>query len=50
MRIGPTELLLVLAIVLLLWGPSKLPEVGRSLGRALTEFRRGLRGDDKEAR
>ena len=50
MRIGPTELLLVLAVVLLLWGPSKLPDVGRSLGRALSEFRRGLRADDKEAR
>ena len=47
MRIGPTELLVVLVVVLLLWGPAKLPEVGRALGRALTEFRRGLRGDDK---
>ena len=45
MRMGTTELLLVLVIVLLLWGPSKLPEVGRSLGRSISEFRRGLRGE-----
>ena len=45
MRIGPTELLLILAVCLLLWGPSKLPELGRSLGRAIAEFRRALRGE-----
>lgn len=44
MRLGPTELLLILAICLLLWGPSRLPDVGRSLGRAISDFRRELRG------
>jgi TatA/E family protein of Tat protein translocase len=39
-NIGFPELLIILAIALLIFGPKKLPEVGRSLGRAIREFRR----------
>jgi TatA/E family protein of Tat protein translocase len=38
--VGPTEILVVLIIALLVFGPQKLPEVGRSIGRGLREFRR----------
>jgi TatA/E family protein of Tat protein translocase len=38
--IGFPELLLIFVIALLLFGPRKLPEIGRSIGRALGEFRR----------
>ena len=38
--IGFPELLAIMAIALLVFGPKKLPEVGRSLGRALREFRK----------
>ena len=38
--IGFPELLMILAIALLIFGPKKLPEVGRSIGRALREFRK----------
>ncbi|NLK52929.1 MAG: twin-arginine translocase TatA/TatE family subunit [Syntrophomonadaceae bacterium] len=38
--VGPWELVLVLAIVLIIWGPGKLPSVGKSVGKALHEFRR----------
>ncbi|MBS3887446.1 MAG: twin-arginine translocase TatA/TatE family subunit [Firmicutes bacterium] len=38
-RIGPQELLLILALVLIIFGPRKLPEIGRSLGRGLKEFK-----------
>jgi len=38
-RIGPQELLLILALVLVIFGPRKLPEIGRSLGRGLKEFK-----------
>ncbi|MBI3910182.1 MAG: twin-arginine translocase TatA/TatE family subunit [Armatimonadetes bacterium] len=38
--IGPTELLVIMALALLFFGPKKLPEIGRSLGGALREFRR----------
>jgi len=38
--IGVPELLIILAIALLIFGPKKLPEVGKSIGRALREFRK----------
>lgn len=52
MRIGPAELLVVLAIALLIWGPAKLPELGKSLAQAIRGFREGLRGSpgDQEKR
>jgi len=44
-RIGWGELLLILAIVLLLVGAKRLPELARSLGQAIREFQRALKGD-----
>ena len=38
-RIGATELILILAIALIIFGPSKLPEIGKSIGLALSEFK-----------
>ena len=40
---GQTELLLVLAVILLLFGAKKLPELARSLGRSIGEFKKGQR-------
>jgi len=37
--IGPWELILILVIALVVFGPGKLPEVGKSLGKGLREFR-----------
>ncbi|OFV99740.1 MAG: twin arginine-targeting protein translocase TatB [Acidobacteria bacterium RIFCSPLOWO2_12_FULL_54_10] len=39
-NIGFPELIIIFIVVLLLFGPKRLPELGRSLGRGLTEFRR----------
>ncbi len=39
-NIGFPELIIIFALALLIFGPKKLPEVGRSLGRALREFRK----------
>jgi sec-independent protein translocase protein TatA len=39
MRLGTTELILILGIALVIFGPSKLPELGRSIGKALSEFK-----------
>lgn len=47
-NIGIGEIAIVLVIALLIFGPKRLPELGRSLGRGLNEFRDGLQniGDD----
>ena len=42
--IGGPELLLILAIALLVFGPKKLPELSRTIGRGLAEFRRATSG------
>jgi sec-independent protein translocase protein TatA len=44
--IGPMELIVVLVIALLVLGPKKLPEVGRSVGRGIREFRSSVSGGD----
>jgi sec-independent protein translocase protein TatA len=44
-NVGPMELVLVLAIALIVLGPKKLPEVGRSLGKGMREFKESLSGD-----
>ena len=42
--------LVVLAVVLILWGPGKLPDVGAGMGRAIHEFRKGVsEGNDPDA-
>jgi sec-independent protein translocase protein TatA len=42
--IGPLELVVVLAIALIVLGPKKLPEVGRSIGNGMREFKDSLSG------
>ena len=42
--IGPTELIIVLVIVLVIFGPKRLPGLGRSLGSGMREFRDSISG------
>ena len=47
-NIGPTELIIILVLALIVFGPKRLPEIGRSIGRSLREFRRAsdeIRGE-----
>lgn len=45
-NIGPMELIVVLAIALIILGPKKLPDAGRSVGRGMREFRKAISGGD----
>jgi sec-independent protein translocase protein TatA len=47
-NIGPTELIVVLVIALLVIGPKRLPEVGKSLGKGMREFKDSLSGDRRD--
>ena len=44
------EILLILLLVLLVFGPKRLPEMGRSLGRGFREFKESITGESKEER
>lgn len=46
--LGLQELIVILAILLLLFGGKKLPELSRSLGQSMREIRKGLSGDEKD--
>ena len=46
-NIGPMELIIVLVIVLLIFGAKRLPELGRSLGSGMREFKDSVTGNDK---
>ncbi len=43
--LGLPELIVIFVIALLVFGPGRVPDLGRSLGRALREFREAIRGD-----
>jgi sec-independent protein translocase protein TatA len=44
----PVEIIVVLLIVLLIFGPKRLPDLGRSLGGAMREFKDSVTGKDKD--
>lgn len=45
---GPLEIVVVLVIVLLIFGPKRLPDLGRSLGRGMREFKDSVTGKDDD--
>jgi sec-independent protein translocase protein TatA len=47
-NIGPLELVIVLVVVLIIFGPRRLPELGRSMGRGMREFKDSVTGKDKD--
>jgi sec-independent protein translocase protein TatA len=48
MNLGPTELIIILLIVLLIFGGAKLPKLARSMGQAQKEFKKGVTEGAKE--
>lgn len=47
-NIGPLELGIVLIVALIILGPKKLPDMGRSLGKGMREFKGAISGDDRD--
>lgn len=46
-HLGTTELMLILAVVVLLFGVGRVSRIGGEMGSAIREFRRGLKGDEE---
>ena len=46
-KLGPTELLLILAIVLVFFGGRRIPEIARGLGEGIRSFKEGMHGSEK---
>ena len=47
-NIGPVEIIIVLVIVLIIFGPKRLPDLGRSMGRGMREFKDSVTGKSKD--
>ncbi len=46
--LGMGEMVIVLVVVLLLFGGTKLPQLGNAMGKAITNFKKGLKGDQED--
>ena len=49
LRLGPTELIIILVIILIIFGVGRLGEIGGALGKGIREFRRGQSGELESA-
>jgi len=47
-RLGPTELIIILVIVILLFGVGRITKIGGELGKGIRSFRDGLKTDEQE--
>ena len=47
-NVGPLEIAIVLVIALIVFGPKRLPELGKSMGKGIREFKGSLSTDDKD--
>ncbi len=48
-RLGPTELIIIMVIVLLIFGAGKMPQIGGAMGKAIRNFKSGITGRDDES-
>jgi sec-independent protein translocase protein TatA len=46
--LGVPELMVILVIALVIFGPSKLPQIGSGLGKAIRDFKKGVTGGEEE--
>jgi sec-independent protein translocase protein TatA len=47
-RVGPTELIIILVIVMLIFGVGRLPEIGGALGKSIRSFKKSVTTDEEE--
>ncbi len=47
MKLGPTEIILILVVVLLLFGGKKIPELMKGLGQGMKEFKKAAKGEEE---
>lgn len=47
-RVGPVELIIVLVIALLIFGPGRIAKLGGELGKSISAFQQGLKGDKEK--
>jgi len=47
-NLGPTELILIFLIVLLIFGANRIPEIAKGLGRGIRDFKKGMQGLDED--
>ena len=50
MRLGTPELLIILVVVLLLFGATRLPKLAHSMGEAIKQFRSGISGEENQSK
>lgn len=48
MKIGTTELLLILAVVVIIFGPTQIPKLTKMFGKGVKNFKEGLEGDEDD--
>lgn len=48
-KLGAPEIILIISIALLIFGPTKLPQLGRSVGETMTNFKKGLKETHDES-
>ena len=49
-EIGIAGVIVILVVALLIFGPKRLPEIGRSLGKGMREFKDSISGEDEKAK
>lgn len=47
-NIGVPSLILILVVVLIIFGPGKLPGIGKALGESISSFKKGVQGEDED--
>lgn len=50
MNLGPMEIIVILIVVLLIFGPKNLPKLGSALGKTVKNVREGMEGDDDDSK